>query len=221
MSLLGKAAVLIWNDVIESGQTSFYEWHDKEHIPERLGLPGFLRGRRYRGKGTAEWLTVYEASDLSVLTSEAYVERLNNPTPATSQNLVSFRNTARSICAVEVSIGESTGGHALTIDLPGIGAQAGIIEDTMRAALTLTGVLSVHLLRADEAASRLDTRESRERTYRVPPRILFLECSTPTAANAALDAIAAAFGADAESIRATAGLFVLEISRLHTTRRIS
>lgn len=221
MSLLGKAAVLIWNDVIENGQAPFYEWHDKEHIPERLGLPGFLRGRRYRGKGPAEWLTLYEASDLAVLTSETYLERLNNPTSATSRNLVSFRNTARSICTVEASLGESTGGHALTIDLPDAVDASQSIRHTMQHALGLTGVLSVHLLAADEAASRLDTRESRERAYRVPPRILFIECSTPVAAAAALDFVAAAYGADADAIRARAGLYVLEISHLHTSRRFS
>jgi len=164
---------------------------------------------------------VYEASDLAALTSEAYVERLNNPTPATTQNLVSFRNTARSICTVEQSLGESTGGHALTVDLPDVAGQAQAVYDVMQSALQLTGVLSVHLLSADENASRLDTRESRERAYRVPPRVLFVECSTQTAANAALDEIAGAYGGKADAIRATAGLFVLEISRLHTTRSIS
>jgi len=84
MSLLGKATVLIWNDVLESKREAFYQWHDKEHIPERLALPGFLRGRRYRGDGShgaTEWLTVYEADSVDVLTSPAYLERLTIQRP--------------------------------------------------------------------------------------------------------------------------------------------
>ena len=47
MSLLGQAVVAIWNDVAPEGREQFYEWHNHEHMPERVGIPGFLRGRRY------------------------------------------------------------------------------------------------------------------------------------------------------------------------------
>jgi len=46
-ALLGKAAVIIWNDVAPEGRDAFYAWHDKEHVPERLAIPGFLRGSRF------------------------------------------------------------------------------------------------------------------------------------------------------------------------------
>ena len=35
-ALLGAGAVLVWNDVAEQGRDQFYQWHDKEHIPEWL-----------------------------------------------------------------------------------------------------------------------------------------------------------------------------------------
>jgi len=47
MSLSGSGVIAIWNDITEEGRANFYEWHDREHIPERVGIPGFLRGRRY------------------------------------------------------------------------------------------------------------------------------------------------------------------------------
>ncbi len=47
MSLLGKAVVAIWNDILPEGRDNFIEWHNREHIPERVSIPGFLRGRRY------------------------------------------------------------------------------------------------------------------------------------------------------------------------------
>jgi hypothetical protein len=47
MSLAGEGAVVIWHDIAPEGRAQFYAWHGREHMPERLGIPGFLRGRRY------------------------------------------------------------------------------------------------------------------------------------------------------------------------------
>ena len=47
MSLAGEGAVAIWHDIAPEGREDFYAWHGEEHMPERVGIPGFLRGRRY------------------------------------------------------------------------------------------------------------------------------------------------------------------------------
>jgi len=47
MSLAGKGAVSIWHDIAPQGRSEFYAWHGTEHMPERAGIPNFLRGRRY------------------------------------------------------------------------------------------------------------------------------------------------------------------------------
>jgi hypothetical protein len=60
-------------------------------MPERVGIPGFLRGRRYRAiDAAAEYFTLYEAEDAAVLTGAHYLERLNNPTPATRTVIPQF-----------------------------------------------------------------------------------------------------------------------------------
>jgi hypothetical protein len=213
MSLLGKAAVLIWNDVIESEREAFYQWHDKEHIPERLSLPGFLRGRRYRGdrgRGATEWLTVYEALDLDVLTSSGYLARLNDPTPMTQRTVKAFRNTARSICSVLQTVGHSTGGHVLTLPLA-----ANFDGQSVASLLDKPSVLAAHIFVADEAASNIDTKEAKERAFVVPKNVLFVETSTADAAWKVFDELsshsAVMSGADADG---HAGVFTLEISRL-------
>ena len=55
-ALLGDAAVLVWNDVAGEGREQFYDWHDKEHIPERsqsraFGAAGGSRGPAIRPNG--------------------------------------------------------------------------------------------------------------------------------------------------------------------------
>ena len=47
MSLAGLGAVAIWHDLLPAGRDDFHEWHNREHMPERVAIPGFRRGRRY------------------------------------------------------------------------------------------------------------------------------------------------------------------------------
>ena len=42
-----SGAVAIWHDITPEGRANFYAWHGSEHMPERLGIPGFVRGRRF------------------------------------------------------------------------------------------------------------------------------------------------------------------------------
>jgi hypothetical protein len=42
-----QAFLAIWHDLLDEGKTDWEKWHTYEHIPERLGISGFLAGRRY------------------------------------------------------------------------------------------------------------------------------------------------------------------------------
>ena len=44
--LAGEAVVAIWNGIEPEAREQFYDWHVNEHMPERVGIPGFRRGRR-------------------------------------------------------------------------------------------------------------------------------------------------------------------------------
>jgi len=190
-ALLGEAAVLIWNDVADEGRGEFYEWHDKEHVPERLSIPGFRRGRRFaRMHHSPEWLTMYEADDVAVLTSAPYLARLNAPTPATERALKHFRNTSRAVCRIVRSLGASNGGQMLAMRLavpPKAGAAMCeyLTADAFPRAMTLTGVVACHLYAADEGASYLRTAESSTRKFDVPSWVLLCEATFAEAADRA------------------------------------
>ena len=49
MGLLGSAVLVNWGGVVEEKEIEYNEWHSKEHMPERISLPGFLRGLRAVG----------------------------------------------------------------------------------------------------------------------------------------------------------------------------
>ncbi len=220
-ALLGAGAVLVWNDVTEDGRREFYEWHDKEHIPERLAIPGFRRGRRYiRPDHSPEWFTMYEADDLHVVTSPKYLERLNAPTPATQRTLKYFRNTSRAVCRVACSMGSSSGGHMLTMRLhaPSGGGDAlpRLAADVLfPLALKLPGVVACHLYAADQSASRADTAEARTREFDVPSWIVLAEVTALLAAKELQQLIdgpeLAGLGV---RVRDDAAIYALEICRL-------
>jgi hypothetical protein len=183
------AAVLIWNDVTEDGREAFYAWHDGEHMPERMGIPGFVRGRRYAHPGRSpEWFTVYEASSLDVLVSPAYLERLNNPTAGTRETLKYFRNTARSVCRLQSATGIAAGGYAVVFradcrDLAAaMPAAEAIAGGAMRELSVLNGVVSTSVYLADLQGSFISTAESSTRQFDVPPLTLVVETSHREAA---------------------------------------
>ena len=180
-ALLGRGAVLVWNDIAPDGREQFYDWHDKEHVPERLAIAGFRRGRRFVRPGhSPEWLTMYETDDLSVVMSPEYLARLNAPTPTTQQTLKYFRNTSRAVCRVVHSAGSSTGGQMLAMRLNVPAERSDTIcrhlsDDAFPRAMRLTGIVACHLYAADEHASHVDTAESSTRAFDVPAWALLCE----------------------------------------------
>ena len=121
MALLGSGLLAIWHDldVSESGDLrDFQNWYRSEHFPERLGIPGFMRGRRYQSiDSNIRFSALYETRDIETLASEAYHNRLDNPTPWSRKNLARFRNTNRTAFNIEHSMGFGIGGALAVISM--------------------------------------------------------------------------------------------------------
>ena len=112
MPLLGKAAMLLSFDIVQDAIPEHDDWHTHEHLPERLSIPGFLRGTRWVAlQGEPRYFVIYEVEQLATLTSAAYLERLNNPSPWTSKMMPQYRGMTRGFCSVAGSFGLGMG-HA-------------------------------------------------------------------------------------------------------------
>jgi hypothetical protein len=149
MALLGKAAIAMWWDIEPAQRVEFEDWHTHEHFPERLSIPGFLRGSRWRGAGDG-FFVMYELETYETLTSPDYLERLNNPTPWSTKMMPHHRNMIRSQCRVLDSFGGGIAGSLLTVRFS---PERGEIDATRRAlveALSLVpeeiGLTGGHLL---------------------------------------------------------------------------
>ncbi len=111
--MLGNAAVVMWWDVAPEMRAEWEHWHSSEHMPERLAIPGFLRGTRWVAlSGEPSYFVLYEVAELATLTGAAYLDRLNNPTPWSRKMMPHHRNMVRSLCVLREGWGGGVA-HAL------------------------------------------------------------------------------------------------------------
>lgn len=174
MSLLGQGAMASWHEMADGRAEDHDDWHSHQHMQERLSIPGFLRGRRYRRlEGAPEYFLLYEVEDLGVLTSAAYMERLNNPTDWTRETVPTVLEMSRNLCRVRASYGLGVGGFALTIRLevsPDIreGFVQWVSAECLPGLVIRRGVVAAHVLEIDPEASGLKTAEKKLRAGDAP-----------------------------------------------------
>src|SRR5438309_6495941 len=135
MGFLGAGVLATGNAIAPGDEAEFNTWYTREHVPERVGVPGFLRGRRYvAASGTPQYLALYETENLDTLASAEYLHRLNNPSPSSRRVLPLFRNFIRATCRVTLSLGQGVGGVLATVRLGPVPGRA----DELPAGLTGT-----------------------------------------------------------------------------------
>lgn len=157
----GTGILAIWSDAAPEHEEEFNNWYTNQHLRERVGVPGFRRGRRYvkDAPGELKYFTLYETADIHVLESEPYLARLNDPTDWTRRVLPFFKNGSRTAMVVASSLGAGVGGLAATIEFApaeGRGEElAGWIvssgEEMVKAHPALTGW---HLCQSDEGVTQ-------------------------------------------------------------------
>jgi hypothetical protein len=199
MPLAGSGAICIWNDITDEGRDEFYAWHLTEHMPERVAVPGFRRGRRYIALDTAsrpEFFTLYETADTSVLTSPAYLARLNAPTPWTKKATQGFRRTSRALTQVQTSLGPGSGGILGTLRFAVTGGREALATDlvatrALPAAAALPQISGAHLCVTNREASAEKTAESRGRPdiLSAPDWVVLVEGCNEAPVRAAMAAI--------------------------------
>lgn len=134
--LEGTGILAIWSDAGAEHEEEFNNWYTNQHLLERVGIPGFRRGRRYMkdAPGTLKYFTLYETDDVKVLESEPYLERLNDPTDWTRRALPFFKNGSRAAMALVSSTGRGVGGFAATIEFSRLAGSEAELRDWVASA---------------------------------------------------------------------------------------
>lgn len=157
MSLLGPAAIAMWWDMAPAHRTEFEDWHTHEHFPERLGIPGFLRGSRWAdAAGGDGFFVMYELDAYETLSSAHYLQRLNNPTPWSTRLMPHHSHMVRSLCRVLDSFGGGAARAMLTLRLSPAPGRDDELRHYLRGVLAALpqrpGLTGGHLLRTDTPA---------------------------------------------------------------------
>ena len=141
----------VWNNCAPGREAAYEAWYQTEHLIERLGVPGFERGRRYEAiDGAKKFFTYYETESPDVLRSAAYLERLNNPTPMTQQIMSgTFIDMIRTVCRRVACRGDMRGAYAITFT-SGQPVPTSILEDCLDFAFDSTLVARAEIWAAAE-----------------------------------------------------------------------
>ncbi len=162
-----RGLLAIWADVDKDHLIEFQKWHNCQHVAERVSIPGFHVGRRYRGTGEApDFLMYYETDDSKVMAGKPYQLAINNPTPWTKEVIPHLRNTLRSIYTLVSSIGEKARTEAPYIFLVRFNVEPKsenqVIEsyqEHFKRILSIPGVYRVRLYEMDDGVSNISTAE--------------------------------------------------------------
>ncbi len=128
----------IFNDCRAGREEEFEAWFQGEHLLERLAVPGFLFGRRHQAiSGSSGYFNFYLVELPDVLTSNPYLERLDNPTPMTRKVMSEiFINMNRTVCRRTLRRGAFHGAFVVTVrflnDAPDAATLATLVEDLVQ-----------------------------------------------------------------------------------------
>ena len=199
MALLGKAALAMWWDVAAEVRDELAHWHAHEHFPERLAIPGFLRGSRWTALGDGDdaaggagYFVLYELQDHAVLASAPYVARLNAPSPWSTRMMPLHRHMVRAQCRVMLSHGAVTARYALTLRCSPRPGQSDALQralgDLARSATQRPGIVGLHVLRHDAPALAATTEQQIRGNADRPADWVVLACGYSLSALRGLEA---------------------------------
>src|SRR5690606_14403060 len=86
-----RALLAVWMNPAPEREDDLNRWYAEEHFPDRLAMPGWLRGRRYVSlEGEHKYVALYDLEDLGALSSPKYKQSMANSTPWTRQVVVNL-----------------------------------------------------------------------------------------------------------------------------------
>ncbi|HEX2116976.1 MAG TPA: hypothetical protein VHM01_21440 [Alphaproteobacteria bacterium] len=173
--------LLVWTDVDPAHEADFNNWYDREHMDERVAIPGFVSARRFqRIGGGRKYLALYRTESLAVFDSVAYRQAFTNQTKWSLENFERMRDTVRCVGTVAATAGAGTGGAAgLIVFAP---ARLRDAQKESEAAVSRDGIVSGYIIEPD---ARLSTPLPGAAAGTLNGSILILEgTSAPAVADA-------------------------------------
>ena len=104
MPMAGKGMLLTSMNIDAAHEAEFNRWYDREHLEERVAIPGFLEARRYVAHdGNPKYLSLYSTETFEVLDSPTYRTALANQTAWSKANIANFKDMIRGVSRITIS----------------------------------------------------------------------------------------------------------------------
>lgn len=189
MAFPGPAFLALWNDVTPQHAKEYNRWHTREHVPERVGIDGFIEGRRYRHAqpGQREYFTAYGAASPEVFRSLAYLNVIDAPTPWSANMRSTLTHVLRAPCRTLASTGGGSGGALACVRINASAAAPVSALQLVQTCAALEGAVAAHLGEVFEAQP---TAFAHWKTSGVLTHVLLVETEDIAAAGALSERIA-------------------------------
>src|SRR4051794_30194811 len=150
-----RGQLCIWTDVDLAHDADFNCWYDREHMQERVAIPGFQAARRFRAEDACPrpYLALYDTDDLGVFGSAAYRKAFSNQTDWSLRNFARMHGTQRRVGALAIEVGAGEGGALALFVVPAGLAEAEALRAPLTAAAGRDDVIRAALLQTDVGLS--------------------------------------------------------------------
>ena len=192
--------LFVWTSADPEHERDFNRWYDREHVEERVRIPGFVSGTRYQSvRGPRKYLGLYRTVSLGAFQTPDYFKAFGHQTPWSLTNLQRMVDPMRRVCAIEAETGMGTGAwlavlrlgaSAMGQDAEAVAGMAALGEKLLR----IDGVIATRLLTPDAKLSGPLPAEQQE--GRVLDPIFLIDASSEGAAVTAANEASAALGLD-------------------------
>jgi hypothetical protein len=162
----GSGLLAIWSTVASDFETDYLHWLTREHVFERVGTRGFRAGSVYRRRGSApsEYLILYTLESSAVMSSAAYRERLDNPTPWTQRVMPQLQKFRRGGGTITAHAGHADAmGAQIAVARLDHAVPAAMLDSFTRLA-ELDRITRVRVMNVAPDATAISTREKSMRT---------------------------------------------------------
>ena len=116
MPLQGKGMLIVFCEVKPRDERDLNEWYNREHIDERVNLPGFHRARRYVAvRGAPKYLATYECDTVDDLATTGYLHLLANQTEWSRSVMARFTRFTRLTLRIQADRTHGVGGAVAVV----------------------------------------------------------------------------------------------------------
>jgi hypothetical protein len=203
-----RAMLMILTSIDPADEAEFDLWYNREHLGERVAIPGFISARRYRGDDRAIWahLALYETDSLDVFRSAPYRAALAAQSEWSRRMLPRFVNPQRNVVRLVDRVGSGFGASVSLLALRPTVSQTVFAESVVDKARRLfddtPDLVSVSLWQSDPDLSRPVAEYAVVDTSPVAPGDWFVLLDWATPGRSALtDAAVAALLSEAPALR--------------------